>query len=255
MSRSELNYDRSNLRTKIKSLIGRNFTGIDTVLDDLINVANELFGNTVSSVYDEFVYTHTISSGEVTSKTDEYNLPNRTKCILDAYYIDVSGSDDVYYPIHLRSPIDFNEASGYQMGTSYGRASFDYGTETIKFGPGYQSGRSTRADHTGIPQLGYRVNNAFHVFPTPGSSEQANKIRLMLGMFPADLQADGDKNSVTKSYPQALITYTAALFWGLHMNDANRAQQYLTTAQLLLASFAKQDEINKLVNISLRLPN
>ena len=56
--RSELNYDRSNIRTKIKSIIGRNFSGIDTVINDLINIAVELFGNTVQSVYDEFVYTH-----------------------------------------------------------------------------------------------------------------------------------------------------------------------------------------------------
>ena len=75
----------------------------------------------------------------------------------------------------------------------------------------------------------------------------------MLGLFPADLQSDSDKNSITKSYPQALITYTAAMFWGMHMNDAQRAAQYLSTAQLLLASFAKQDEINKLVNITMKL--
>ena len=252
--RTELNYDRSNIVTKVKSLVGRNFTGIDDVIKDLINVANELFGNTVQSVYDEFVYTHTITSGEVTAKTDEYNLPNRTKVILDAYYIDVSGSDDVYYPIDIRSPIDFNEAASYGRVQRTGRPSFDYSTDTIKFGASYNSGGATRADYTGIPQLGYRVNNAFHIYPRPGSSEQDNKIRLMLGMFPADLQSDSDKNSITKSYPQALITYTAALFWGLHMNDAQRAQQFLTTAQLLLASFAKQDEINKLVNITMKLP-
>ena len=203
---------------------------------------------------DEFVYTHTITSGEVTAKTDEYNLPNRTKVILDAYYIDVSGSDDVYYPIDIRSPIDFNEADSYGRVQRTGRPSFDYSTDTIKFGASYNSGGATRADYTGIPQLGYRVNNAFHIYPRPGSSEQDNKIRIMLGMFPADLQSDSDKNSITKSYPQALITYTAALFWGLHMNDAQRTQQFLTTAQLLLASFAKQDEINKLVNITMKLP-
>ena len=59
--RSELNYDRSNIRTKVKSIIGRNFSGIDDVINDLINIAVELFGNTVQSVYDEFVYTHTIT--------------------------------------------------------------------------------------------------------------------------------------------------------------------------------------------------
>ena len=251
--RSELNYDRSNIRTKIKSIIGRNFSGIDTVINDLINIAVELFGNTVQSVYDEFVYTHTITSGEVTAKTDEYNLPNRTKVILDAYYIDVSGSDDVYYPIHLRSPIDFNESGNYTPSVKYGRPTFDYSSDTIKFGVSYNTSGATRADYTGIPQQGYRVNNAFHVYPRPGSSEQDNKIRLMLGLFPADLQSDSDKNSITKSYPQALITYTAAMFWGMHMNDAQRAAQYLSTAQLLLASFAKQDEINKLVNITMKL--
>jgi len=253
MSRSELNYDRSNIVTKVKSMCGRNFTGIDTVIKDLINVSVELFGNMVSSVYDEFVYTHTISSGEVSSKTDEYNLPNRTKMILDAYYIDVSGSDEVYYPIHLRSPIDFDSAVSH--GTTYGRPSFDYGSDTLKFGPGYMSSRSTRADYQGIPQSGYRVNNAFHVYPTPGSSEQDNKIRLMLGMYPADLQEDGAKNSITKNYPQALITYTAALFWLLHMNDAQRGQQTLGLATMILQSFATQDEVNKLVNITIKLPN
>ena len=207
----------------------------------------------MQSVYDEFTYTHTITSGEVTAKTDEYNLPNRTKVILDAYYVDVSGSDDVYYPIHLRSPIDFNEAGNYTPSIKYGRPTFDYSSDTIKFGVSYNTSGATRADYTGIPQQGYRVNNAFHIYPRPGSSEQDNKIRLMLGLFPADLQSDSDKNSITKSYPQALITYTAAMFWGMHMNDAQRAAQYLTTAQLLLASFAKQDEINKLVNITMKL--
>ena len=253
--RSELNYDRSNIRTKVKSIIGRNFSGIDTVINDLVNIAVELFGNTIQSVYDEFVYTHTITSGEVTAKTDEYNLPNRTKVILDAYYIDVSGSEEVYYPLHIRSPLDFNESSNYQLGTTYGRASFDYATDTLKFGPGYMSSRATRADYEGVPQLCYRVNNALHVYPRPGSTEQDNKIRLMLGLFPADLQSDSDKNSITKSYPQALITYTAALFWGLHMNDAQRAQQYTATAQVLLQSFARQDEINKLVNVTIKLPS
>ena len=32
--RSELNYDRSNIRTKVKSIIGRNFSGIDTVINE-----------------------------------------------------------------------------------------------------------------------------------------------------------------------------------------------------------------------------
>ena len=70
MPRSELNYDRSNVVTKVKSIIGRNFSGIDDVIKDLINVACELIGNTVQSVFDESVYTHTITSGEVTAKTD-----------------------------------------------------------------------------------------------------------------------------------------------------------------------------------------
>ena len=47
--------------------------GIPISIKDLINVANELFGNTVQSVYDEFVYTHTITSGEVSAKTDLTN--------------------------------------------------------------------------------------------------------------------------------------------------------------------------------------
>ena len=32
--RSELNYDRSNIRTKVKSIIGRNFSGIDDVINE-----------------------------------------------------------------------------------------------------------------------------------------------------------------------------------------------------------------------------
>ena len=254
MARSEFNYDRSNVVTKVKSIIGRNFTGIDDVIQNLINVAVELMGNTVQSVYDEFVYTHTITSGEVSAKTDEYNLPNRVKVILDAYYIDVSGSDEVYYPIDIRSPIEFNESGKYASSVRYGRPSFNYATDTIKFGSPYGGGAASRADSTGIPNLGYRVNNAFHVYPTPGSSEQDNKIRLMLGLFPQELQADGDKNSITKNYPMALITYVCALFWSMHMNDLQRGAQALATAQLLLASFAKQDEVNKLVNITMKLP-
>ena len=96
MARNEITYNRTGIRNVVKSIVGRNFSGIDTVLDNLTNMAIELFGNTVSSVYDEFVYTHTITSGEVSAKTDEYNLPARTKVILDAYYIDVSGSDEEY---------------------------------------------------------------------------------------------------------------------------------------------------------------
>ena len=123
MARSEFNYDRSNVVSKVKSIIGRNFSGIDDVIKDLINVAVELMGNTVQSVYDESVYTHTITSGEVTAKTDEYNLPNRIKVILDAYYIDVSSTDEVYYPIDIRSPIEFDEGS--QIIGGIGRPSFN----------------------------------------------------------------------------------------------------------------------------------
>ena len=39
------------------------------------------------------------------------------------------------------------------------------------------------------------------------------------------------------------------------MNDAQRAQQYTATAQVLLQSFARQDEINKLVNVTIKLPS
>lgn len=254
MARSEFNYDRSNVVTKVKSIIGRNFSGIDDVIKDLINVAVELMGNTVQSVYDESVYTHTITSGEVSAKTDEYNLPNRIKVILDAYYIDVSGSEEVYYPIDIRSPIEFNESSKYTPSVKYGRPSFNYASDTIKFGHSYHQSGASRADYTGIPQLGYRVGNTFHVYPRPGSSEQDNKIRLMLGLFPQELQSDGDKNSITQNYPMALITYVCALFWSMHMNDLQRGAQALATAQLLLASFAKQDEVNKLVNITMKIP-
>ena len=252
MARSEFNYDRSNIVSKVKSIIGRNFTGIDDVIKDLINVAVELMGNTVQSVYDESVYTHTISSGEVSAKTDEYNLPTRVKVILDAYYIDVSSTDEVYYPIDIRSPIEFDEGS--QIIGGMGRPSFNYSSDTITFGHNYSTGNASRADYTGIPRLGYRVGNTFHVYPRPGSSEQDNKIRLMLGLFPAELQADGDRNTITKNYPMALITYVCALFWSMHMNDMQRGAQALATAQLLLASFAKQDEVNKLVNITMKLP-
>jgi len=254
MARNEITYNRTGIRNVVKSIIGRNFTGIDAVLDNLTNMAIELFGNTVSAVYDEFVYTHTITSGEVSAKTDEYNLPARTKMILDAYYIDVSGSDDVYCPIDIRSPIEFNEAGKYSPSVQYGRPSFNYATDTVKFGSPYGGGAASRADFSGIPNMGYRVNNAFHVYPRPGTSQQDNKIRLMLGMFPKELTDDSHSNSITENYPQALASYTSALFWGLHMNDAGRAAQFLTTAQLLLASFAKQDEINKLVNITIKLP-
>jgi hypothetical protein len=254
MARNEITYNRTGIRNVVKSIVGRNFSGIDAVLDNLTNMAIELFGNTVSAVYDEFVYTHTITSGEVSAKTDEYNLPARTKMILDAYYIDVSGSDDVYYPIDIRSPIEFNEAGKYSPSVQYGRPSFNYATDTVKFGSPYGGGAASRADFSGIPNMGYRVNNAFHVYPRPGTSQQDNKIRLMLGMFPKELTDDSHSNSITENYPQALASYTSALFWGLHMNDAGRAAQFLTTAQLLLASFAKQDEINKLVNITIKLP-
>jgi len=74
-------------------------------------------------------------------------------------------------------------------------------------------------------------------------------------MYPSELQSDGDRNSITKNYPQALITYTAALFWLLHMNDSQRGQQTLGLATMLLQSFATQDEVNKLVNITIKLPN
>ena len=91
----------SDIRTGVKTKIGREFNSSDmnTVLDEFINMAIVTFGDLMSAVYDEFLYEHTITSAEISAETDSYALPNETKAIMNAWFLEVeSGAEDVYYP-------------------------------------------------------------------------------------------------------------------------------------------------------------
>lgn len=241
---------RLDIENNVKTLTGRNFSGIDTLLHFLVNSCVELFGNNITSVYDEQEWTHTITQTEIDNKTDNYILPGNTKTILSAAFIDdQSSTEKLYYPLDIKSPLDRYSLStrGYSFG---GYPSFDY-TNNITF-PAWTMPRTGRVDYATIPQVCHRLGANLFVYPRPGQNELNKKIYLMLGVYPAALNNDTDTNSITTYYPQTLVWYVTALFW-VHLGDAQRAAQALQVASAMMTAFATQDEISKLMNITLQI--
>lgn len=245
--------NRGEIKDAIKTMIGRSFSGIDDVLDEYINTAVELFSSIVSSVYDEEEWEHTISQTDVDNKVESYILPDNLKQILDVFYIDVSGTEKVYYPIQIISPIELDETRRYHIFYSPDVSAgslYDYTTRDVVL-PDYLAVEAGRVDTFGIPRICARKGERLFVYPRPGDQEVGNKIRIFIGVRPKGLTSDSGINStntITLNYPRALILYVIAMFWSLYLRDLQAGQQWLGHAVNALQAFARADEIAKLSN-------
>lgn len=244
---------RGDIRTAIKTMIGRNFSGIDAVLNEYINTTVELFSSIVSSVYDEQEWEHTITQADVNNKVESYELPANSKQLLDVFYIDVSGTERLYYPITIISPIELDETSRKGIVGSFTMSEgglYDYTSAHVTL-PRQVYGDFGRVDFAGIPRVCARKGNRLFVYPRPGTREVGNKIRIFIGTRPSLLTADtgeGSTNTITDKYPRALMLYTIAMFWSLYLRDLQTGQQWLQHAVNALQAFARADEIAKLSN-------
>ena len=247
--------DRSQIRDAVKDVIGRSTANIDTVLDKYIDIAVELFGNVIDSVYDEERHQHTIDSNDITNSIDNWKLPSTTKGILSAAFVEKSGTEKSFYPIKIVSPMlltDMKRFGGSSSGEFVAGGKFNWNTQTPTFLPSTSRGtrgRATRVDRPGQPTHASRIGTNIHVYPRPGDQELGDEIRLLLQVRPKTLLNDTDRNTITDNYPQALVTYVAASFTGGYFRDLTTAQFFLNQATTLLQSFATKDEISKLVGV------
>ncbi len=244
---------RDDIVDLIKTFLGRNFTGIDTVIQEAINTSIELFGNTISAIYDEAQWQHTFGSGDTASKVDNYQLPPGTKYILDATIIDPTGSEDTFYLMEGRSPVDAYEIDRLYART--GRPGFytgapDLSSQVLTWGTTFP-GRSTevtRVDQAGIPRFYWRIGSNIHIFPRNSSREEGWMLRVMLAMKPPVLTGN-DSNSITENYPYALAHFAAGIVWGTRFKDQEAANSHYLLASQLLNAVASDQEISKLMGI------
>jgi len=244
--------DRADIRTSVKQRLNRSPDDIDATLNEYINQAVQLFGHTLSSLYDEQRWEYVINSTDVTNEVDILNLPFGLKYILNLDYIDVSGSEDVYYPMKVVSPKDItSRVFNHGAFGNTNESGIDYGVQTFTYGGNYQHGRRAgRVNHTAPPEMATRIANTLHIFPRPGIAELGDKIRLLGAFYPVALVTDTDTNTITANYPQALIAYVCGLYSLLTNRDSINGQMWMQQASLLLQSYRKQDEVSKLININ-----
>ena len=95
----------STVRTNVKTLLDRNFTTIDTVVDLAINSAIEWLGRNIPSIYEEELWEHTFDTDDTTNKTDNFQLPTNVNFIRTANLIDpTTPGSETYYPLLIISP-------------------------------------------------------------------------------------------------------------------------------------------------------
>ncbi len=238
--------NRGQIKTQLKSLIRRNFSDIDTILEQCIDMAVELMGRNISAIYDEEEWFHTITNADHTNKINNWQLPSSFKKLLWVTLNDLSPDDDVHYPLNIISPYD-----QYELFTGAGRSSFDYGVDTARIRDGISSG--ARIDFQMQPTCAWQLAGNLYVYPFPSSNEENWTIQAGLQVLPAALTADGESNTISINYPQALIFLAGTLFWGLHLNDPFRFQTWLQLTTTALTGVAKEQELSKLSNINLTI--
>lgn len=249
--------DREEIRTGVKTKITRNPSGIDSKINEYIDMAVELFSSTLSAVHDDYEYEYTVTQGHVDSDVESYDVPDRTKMIWDINWVDTGGTEDAIYPIRMVSPVDLYDAKKHGFGHSSGDSvaaggRFDLNVDTNVFVPsGARMGRATRVNQTGRPQMAARVGDKLYVYPRPGDTEVGDRIRIFVGLKAEPLTLDADTNTITNNYPETLEAYVAALTEYYVFKDYPAGDKWLQQASLMLTSFATQDEINQLVNIPL----
>lgn len=247
---------RNEVTAVVKELVGRNWSGIDDTIYETINSAIELFGNSISAIYDEEIWKHTFTTTDVSAKINSYELPSGIKYILNGTVIDTTGDEDVYYEMEATSPID-----AYKMDRldKRGRPGFYTGSKDIT---GYQvvtwstftsSHGATvgRIDRSGIPRYYWRVGNNCYIYPRASSEEVGWDLQITIAVKPDRLTTD-TSNTITTNYPYALAHFAAGMLWGTRLGDTERANgQYLLAGQHLTA-VATDQEISKLINMRIR---
>lgn len=240
----------------MKVWVGRNWTGIDTVIDSAINASIELFGHTIAAIYDEQRWTHTFSSGDTSADRDNFELPATTKHIITASVVDPDSTEDVYHELDIISPAEvYNLDAYFANRPGYDTNALDLGVSGIMsfstFDKGYRGGR-TRVDREGVPRLIWRVGTNCFIHPRNSSNEEGWRLELLLAVRPAELSLDADTNTITEHYPRALAHYAAGIVWGARLADMPRAQSEFAIAGQLLSQIAHENEISKLINIPIR---
>lgn len=249
--------DREDIRDGVKTIIGRQASGVDTAINEYIDIANELISNTVTSIYDEAIYTHVISQVEVDADTESYVLPTGTGRIISASYVDKSQTEDVFHELRIISPGDEGKPLKYGFGregqTGAAGSSFDFSTQPRTFLPtSHRSNTShTRVNQDGQPEMAYVVGKNLYVFPRPGNDEVNDEIRLIVTRRPDLLTTDSSTNTITDNYPEALTVLAAGLFYSGYFKDISNGGFFIQQAGSLVASFANKDEANKFQNITL----
>lgn len=245
---------RDEVVAKVKEFVGRNYTGIDDTIVECMNSAVELFGTTISAVYDEQEWVHTFTSSDTTNRVSNFALPTGTKYILDATIIDPTGDEDIYYTMDGRSPVD-----AYEIDRLHGRRARPgfytggvsiSGTETMTWNTfrDHVTSPVSRVDQDGIPRWYWRVGNNVHIFPRNSVNEEGWELRIMLAMKPAILTTN-TTNTITDNYPYALAHFAAGILWGTRFKDQQAANNHYLIAGQLLNSVASDQELSKLMNI------
>lgn len=246
-------YTRNSVRDIVKEIVGRSYTGIDDTIYENINASIELFGGSISAIYDEETWRHTFDSSDTSNNTDNYALPDNIKYILAAYTIDPDGTEDVYHPLEKQSPIMASQAdrvSGRSRpGFNTASRTYTEGQITWRDGKERSSSAVQRVDREGVPEIYWRWGDNIYIYPRNSSSEEGWHLDVMLAMKPAFLTSD-TSNSITLNYPYALAHFASGLLWSTRFGDTQRAVNHFQIGGQLLSSIASEQEISKLINIA-----
>ncbi len=252
----------SNIRDNIYINIKRTSTAaMDSVLNLAINSAIELIGHNIPLIYEEELWEHTITSGDVSNKVDNFLLPTKTKFIRTATLIDTTtAGEETFYPLLILSPddaYDTDKVEGYRTGDiGYSTSGRDisvtgiWNLNTFRRGGVSTIGRSNR---DGRPEMVYRIGKNIYIQPYSSSDYEDWNIRLLLVMYPDSLTANSDTNTITDNFPHTLMHFASGILWASHFHDQQRAQSEFQLGAQYLSEVATDDQLKKLVNMQTRI--
>lgn len=247
---------RNEVTDVVKDLIGRNWTGIDATIYNTLNSVIELYGSSISAIYDEESWKHIFTTTDVSQEINAYELPTGTKYILNATVIDPTGEEATYYKVHIVSPKDsFDIDSLDRSGRPgfYTNSRDISGTQIMTFNTFTGGGTSqvSRVDRSGIPRFVWRFGNNAYIYPRSSTAEVNWELRILVAKKPPTLTTN-TTNTITINYPFALAHFAAGILWGTRLGDDTRANQQYLLASQHLSAIATDQEISKLININLR---
>ena len=245
------------VRTNVKLLLDRNYSGADTAVDLCINSACELIGRNIPAVYEEQQWQHTFDASDTSGNVDNFALPDNTNFIRTAVLIDTDGDEYVFKPLIIISPddaYDTDKLEGYRNGSYSFYTNSRVISETWSLGD-FRSGFGSvgRTNRSGEPEFVYRLGSNVHIQPRSNADIEGWLLRLLLQMFPSALAVDGDTNTITLNYPHALIHLASGIMWASRLHDQQRAQAEFTLGAQFLSSIATNDQIGKLINIQTKM--